>query len=225
MFRKRYVEFLNELSKLAKAHDELTDTDVRERLHEVINYHFVWGKPMKGFAKRFAMMSTAADRKVAAIVKKYVVDARRIADDANIKVGAARHVLLEDSGAKTRRGESHDVFLGSTDKVLPARKPAPDSQYAPKPGSGRTVRHRPLHDPAALAVKVRGRKIVPTFNPQEGWYEYEISGHSIGYSQEYFSADAMRLLSANALSEGPSLRDLEFGDLKRKERGLKPLKS
>ncbi len=74
MFRKRYVAFLNELSKLAKTHDELTDTDVRERLHEVINYHFVWGKPMKGFPKRFAMMSTAADRKVAAVVKKFVVD-------------------------------------------------------------------------------------------------------------------------------------------------------
>ena len=56
-FRKRYVAFLNELSKLAKTHDELTDTDVRERLHEVINYHFVWDKPMKGFPKRFAMMS------------------------------------------------------------------------------------------------------------------------------------------------------------------------
>jgi len=45
-FRKRYVAFLNELSRLAKTHDELTDTDVRERLHEAINYHFVWNKPM-----------------------------------------------------------------------------------------------------------------------------------------------------------------------------------
>ena len=34
MFRKRYVAFLDELSKLAKKHDELTDTDVRERLPE-----------------------------------------------------------------------------------------------------------------------------------------------------------------------------------------------
>ena len=40
-------------------HDELTDTDVREQLHEVINYHLVWDKPMKGLPKRFAMMSAA----------------------------------------------------------------------------------------------------------------------------------------------------------------------
>ena len=97
-FRKRYVAFLNELSKLAKTHDELTDTDVRERLHEVINYHFIWGKPMKGFAKRFAMMSAAADRKVAAVVKKFVVDARRIAENAAVKAGASRHALIEDEG-------------------------------------------------------------------------------------------------------------------------------
>jgi hypothetical protein len=35
MFRERYVEFLNELSKLAKTHDELTDTDVREEAVKV----------------------------------------------------------------------------------------------------------------------------------------------------------------------------------------------
>ena len=106
MFQKRYVAFLNELSKLAKRHDELTDTDVRERMHEVINYHFTWGKPMKGFPKRFAMMSTAADRAVAVHVKKFVTDARRIAFDQEIKVGSARHRLLEIPSAKTRRGET-----------------------------------------------------------------------------------------------------------------------
>jgi hypothetical protein len=223
VFHKRYVSFLNELSKLAKKYDELSDTDVRERLHEVINYYFVWGKPMKGFPKRFDMMSDAADRAMAACVRKFVADARRIAEESEVGKGAPRHALLEDPKAKTRRGECYDVFLGSSDKVLRAKKPAPDSSYARKPDSRRKVQQRPMHDPASLSVTVGGQQVVPTFNAQEGWYRYELSGHSIGYSQEYFSADAIRKLATNCLSGKPQLGDLEFGDLKRKERGLKAL--
>ena len=129
-FRKRYVAFLNELSELAKTHDELTDNDVRERLHEVINYHFVWDKPMKGFPKRFAMMSLPADRAVAAVVKKFVIDARRIVENAAVKAGASRHALIEDDGAKSRSGDAYDVYLGSSAKVQKANRPAPDSRFA-----------------------------------------------------------------------------------------------
>ena len=198
MFRKRYIAFLNDLSRLAKRHDELTDTDVRERLHEVINYHFVWGKPMKGFPKRFAMMSLPADRALAAIVKKFVDDARRIAEIDAVKVGAARHVLLEDPAAKTRRGESYDVFLGSSDEVRQSDKPAPDSIYAK---AAKKKKYRPAYDPQELAITVKGRKLVPSFDPESAFWNYKSeSGQSTGLHQDYFSSKELRQIARDALS-------------------------
>jgi hypothetical protein len=111
-FRKRYVAFLAELEKIAKTHDELTDTDVRERLHSVINYYFVWNKATKGpFPKRFAMFSAKADALVHKAVREFVVDAVALAEEERIAPGAARHAALEDAAAKTKRGNSYDVFL------------------------------------------------------------------------------------------------------------------
>jgi len=196
-FRKRYVAFLHDLSKLAKTHDELTDTDVRERLHEVINYHFVWDKPMRGFPKRFAMMSTAADRAVAARVRKFVADARRIAVDAEIPRGAARHALLEDSSARTRRGERYDVFLGSSDEVLRATKPAPDSIYAK---AAKKKKYRPAYDPQELVITFKGRRLVPVFDAENAFWEYRLKGRSTAWHQDYFWPKELRQLARDALN-------------------------
>jgi hypothetical protein len=197
VFRKRYVAFLNELSKLAKLHDELTDTDVRERLHEVLSYHFVWDKPMAGFPKRFAMMSLPADRAVAAIVKKFVVDARRIADEAELKAGAPRHALLEDPAAKTRRGESYDVFLGSTEEVSRARKPAPDSIYAKV---AKKKKYRPAYTPQELAIDLGGKVITPTFDAENAFWQYRHNRMSTGFHQDYFHPGELRQRAREALN-------------------------
>jgi hypothetical protein len=196
-FRKRYVDFLNELSKLSRKHGELTDTDVRERLNEVLNYHFVWGKPMTGFPKRFAMMSLSADRAVAAIVKQFVLDARRLAEQEAVKVGAVRHALLEDPAAKTRRGESYDVFLGSSDEVRRAAKPSPDSIYA-KASSKK--KYRPAYDPQELAITVNGKKLVPSFDAESAFWKYHSGSQSMGWHQDYFRPKELRQLARDALN-------------------------
>ena len=114
-FRKRYVAYLNRLQAIARKHDELTDTDVRERLHEVIDYFVIWGKPLTGFPKRYAMMSDSADRAVAEATRAFVVDARKLARTRRAsRLGAARHALIEDNSAKSRDGNTYDVYLGST---------------------------------------------------------------------------------------------------------------
>ena len=196
MFRKRYIAFLNELSRLAKAHDELTDTDVRERLYEVINYHFVWGKAMAGFPKRFAMMSVAADRALASCVRQFVKDARRLAEDAGIGTGAARHALIEDPSARSRRGETYDVFLGSSEKVLKARKPAPDSRFATITSR---KKYRPAYDPGELTIRFKGKSIVPVFDMESAFWEYKAGGRVTSFHQDYFWPKELRKLALDAL--------------------------
>lgn len=127
-FDERYTEFLNALEDAALEHDELTDTEVRERMHEVINWYFVWGNPLDAeFPKRYAMFSAEGDKKVAQAVRAFVEDACRIG--ADLQPGAERHAALENFSIETKAGNSYDWFLGSSDKPVPPERPASDSLY------------------------------------------------------------------------------------------------
>lgn len=199
-FRKRYIGYLNELAKLSRKHDELTDTDVRERLHEVINWFFIWGKPIQAFPKQFAMMSAAGNQSVAAATRNFIDDALAIAKAEGVKPGAARHALIEDPKAKSSKGDGYDVFLGSSDAVLPARKPAPDSVHAPAK-LAKKPRHEQKYELADLAVKVGGKTLVPTFDATDGMYEYRAPDGSVTrlagffYTAEQIRAEALESLS------------------------------
>lgn len=42
------VELLEELERVARLHEEVTDTDVREALHAALTRGFVWGRKARG---------------------------------------------------------------------------------------------------------------------------------------------------------------------------------
>lgn len=129
-FKERYTLFLNQLEKIAQEHDELTDTDVRERLHEVINYYFIWDNAVDSeFPSLYAMFSPEGNKAVFEAIRSFVIEASVLAENEGIKAGEERHKAIEDLEITTNAGESFDLFLGSSDIVLPANKPASDSIY------------------------------------------------------------------------------------------------
>jgi hypothetical protein len=129
-FLNRYKQFLTELEQIAEEHDELTDTDVRERLHEVINYYFIWGNPIEAdFPKRYALFSARGDKKVHAVVKSFITEAVLLAQQEGLEVGEARNNVLENEEAVTENGTGYDEFLGSREETLPPEKPAADEMY------------------------------------------------------------------------------------------------
>jgi hypothetical protein len=200
-FRKRYIGYLNELAQLSRKHDELTDTDVRERLHEVINWCFIWGKPLKIFPGDFEMMSAPGNKAVAAATKSFIEDALAIVKADRVKPGAARHALIEDPRAKTSKGDSYDLFLGSSDEVLPAEKPAPDSDDVPEK-SAKQPKHKQKYDLAELTVKAGGKTIVPTFDAKDDMYEYRWPSGSVSrFAGFYYSAEQIRAAALESLSE------------------------
>jgi len=224
-FRTRYIAFLDQLRTLAKSHDDLTDTDVRERLHQVINYFFIWGKPLKGFPKRFEMMSARGDRALAPKVRSFVVDARRIAAKTRIRTGAARHALIEDPLAVNRNGDSYDVYIGSSDKVLPAEKPAPDSSYAARTRASRSRReiYLPKVDPQEMAITVRGRTIVPVFDSESGVFLYEgPNGLSTGLSQGFYGHQRIREIATAIFDDPDGDDDSILGKSRRPKSTKKP---
>lgn len=129
-FLDRYIQFLNQLEDVAKNHDELTDTDVRERLREVINYYLIWENPIEPeFPQRFSMLTSEADRQVRGAVHSFVVDATQCAEMQEAELGQSRHSLIEDERAISSTGESYWLFLGFSEDVLSMEKPAPDEIF------------------------------------------------------------------------------------------------
>ncbi|MFZ5476467.1 MAG: hypothetical protein ACOZNI_06780 [Myxococcota bacterium] len=124
-FRARYARFLDDLDAIASEHDELTDTDVRERLHAVLSWYFVHDRPLEGLPKKYAMFSARGDARVARAVRAFLKDARSLAPPDP----ALRHAALHDRTIETTGGYTFDVFLGWTDAPLPAEPPAPDEHY------------------------------------------------------------------------------------------------
>jgi hypothetical protein len=200
VFRKRYIAYLNELAKLSRKHDELTDTDVRERLHEVINWCFIWGKPLKSFPKDFEMMSAPGNKAVAAATKNFIDDALAIVKADGVKPGAARNALIEDPKARTSKGDRYDVFLGSSDEVLPAEKPAPDSDDVPEKPS-KKPKHVQKYTLDELAVKVAGKSIVPTFNADDGMYEYRTKDSVTSFAGFFYTAAQIRAEALESFAE------------------------
>lgn len=127
-FLSQYKNFLNTLENISVDHDELTDTDVRERLHEVLNWYFIWDNPLdEKFPQKYAMFSAQGDAKVAYAVHHFIELAKVSAKD--VSPGQERNEILENFDIETDSGASYDMFLGSIDDVLPAEIPSSDEIY------------------------------------------------------------------------------------------------
>lgn len=127
IFDTLYINFLNQLEEISKEHDELTDTDVRVRLHEILNWYFIWDNSLEDFPKRYAMFSDEADNLVYEAILEFVQKAK--IECKGIVVGQARNDLLEGLKLKTEQGNEYDWYLGSSSEVLPPEKPSLDSIY------------------------------------------------------------------------------------------------
>lgn len=113
-FLERYVQFLNELEGIKQNHDELTNTDVRERLREVIDYYFTQGNAIESdFPQRFSMSTSEGDKQVCKAVHSFITDVMSWAETEEVEVGQTRHRLLEDEKAVSSEGNSYWVFLAS----------------------------------------------------------------------------------------------------------------
>ncbi len=127
-FEAVYADFLNALESIAEQYDELTDTDVRERLREVIEYYFVWNNEVDDrFPQKYAMFSAQADALVASAIRSFIEQAQQLVRD--VEVGDDRNHLLENFDIETLSGAYFDEFIGSTDQAFEEQPPSSDDYY------------------------------------------------------------------------------------------------
>jgi hypothetical protein len=106
------------LEELSEEYEELTDTDVREALHETLNYYFIWAKPCDHLPCNYAMFTEDGDRAVAEVVTEFLKKATALATQHGIPVGRDRLAILQDETIETPRGEQYDLFIGYVNEPL-----------------------------------------------------------------------------------------------------------
>lgn len=114
--------FLVEMNAIAEAHPDVTDTDVREVVLQIVSRQFVWGHSGEQVPTDMQMLSDEGNRAVAQAVKNLV---ERLSDETNsVPLGQARHDLLQKYSVSLENGRMLDHFVGISqllpDEPLPA---------------------------------------------------------------------------------------------------------
>ncbi|QTL36561.1 hypothetical protein [Pseudoalteromonas viridis] len=130
MIREKIKDLFEELSIIAETHDELHDTDVRESLHMVLNYFFVWGKEANQLPISYGMFSEEGDIEVAKAINKFLDNAATCTDLFDIAIGKERLKLLQDSSIQVANGLQYDEFIGHADEPLPPNE-LPEDLFEP----------------------------------------------------------------------------------------------
>jgi hypothetical protein len=125
---REVVAFLEELERIGREHEELTDTDVVESIHLALNWYFVWGQERARFPRGFSMFSAEGDARVARAVRRFLEAAEKSGELSSIPVGQARLDVLQADSAVTADGMSYDEFIGHRDTPLPA-EPLPEHMF------------------------------------------------------------------------------------------------
>lgn len=119
-----------ELDDIANAHEEVSDTEVREALHLTLNYYFVWDKPQDRLPVSYGMFTEDGDAAVAAAVAAFLAEASPLADREGLPVGQERLDLLQGELPEPE-GESLSEFIGYSEAPLDPEPPRP---YRFEPG-------------------------------------------------------------------------------------------
>jgi hypothetical protein len=113
------------LAALSEEHEEVTDTDVREALHETLSFHFVWGRSIERLPLHYRMFTPVGDEAVSEVVSQFLRAAQPAAARLGIPVGEARLDCLQ-SDASESGGPNYYEFIGHVDEPLPPEPPSPD---------------------------------------------------------------------------------------------------
>ena len=129
-FLERYIQFLNEMESIEQNHEGVTDTDVRERLREIINYYFVWQNPIETDIPRYFYMPTPeGDKNVFVATYTFLIDSLVCAQSEGLDSAQARHQALENPAAISDEGHVYEEFLCTQDTPLPPKKPSMGDDY------------------------------------------------------------------------------------------------
>ena len=122
--------FFQDLSDISERFDDVTDTEVREALFRIINYHYIWDLPLPAEPKRFLMLHADGDRVVAEAVGTFF---RHLfeSDAMLLPPGLERHKFIHDHEVQADDGSRYERFIGAGD-LVPPKVPLPNYYFVSK---------------------------------------------------------------------------------------------
>ena len=113
--KKALKQLLNSLDKLAEGgHDEVMDTDVRERMHDAVYKTLVEPQPDYQLPDEFGMFSPEGNKKVKAILIKFFAHPE-FADAKTLPTPKARLDAFQDVEVESAEGNTYDEYFGYND--------------------------------------------------------------------------------------------------------------
>jgi hypothetical protein len=109
--RAPLVRFLDALEAIGAEHEEVYDTDVRERMGAAIEETLITRSRPPEVPNELGMFSPEGNRAVREALQRYLADATPLAEALSLDE-AARRAAVWDSEAASSRGTPVDEFLG-----------------------------------------------------------------------------------------------------------------
>lgn len=100
------------MNAIGASSPEIEDTDVRERMHDVIYRAFVLRDAAYAIPPDFGMFSEPANTAVRAALVNFLGDAGPLADEAGLTDPAARLKAFQDIRIVTGDGQTFDTYFG-----------------------------------------------------------------------------------------------------------------
>ena len=108
------LELLIDLERIGNDHEDLFDSEVRERIGEAVMQGFVRAIPDYSVRTDLGMFKPEADAAVRQLLIRYIAAANALAADKQIMRFHDRLAAFQDSDVRTPNGNDYDEFFGHT---------------------------------------------------------------------------------------------------------------
>ena len=113
--KKALKQLINAFDKLAEdGHDEVMDTDVRERMHDAVYKTLVEPQADYELPDEFGMFSPDGNKKVKAILAKFFAHPE-FAEAKKLPTPKARLDAFQDVEVESGEGNTYDEYFGYND--------------------------------------------------------------------------------------------------------------
>ena len=116
IIKKALRQLLDAFDKTFEKHEEIGDTDVREKMLEAIHFGFIKPKQSYKLPTKFGMFSEPADKLVHAAIQKFLRHPEVLAARKLLKTPEDRMVAFQDYDVETRESTSVSEYFGYSNK-------------------------------------------------------------------------------------------------------------
>ncbi len=102
------------LEKIGEHHEELFDSEVRERIGNAIMDGFIRRRPDSEVDNDFGLFSPEANEAVRSAIVAFLSEANRVCEGIEFNSFHDRLNAVQDAGVRTNAGNDYDEFFGHT---------------------------------------------------------------------------------------------------------------